>query len=206
MKLLYSGQSACDEATFKRLLLIGTELAFMDRPSVTFGKWGTVGHQSMLRALDTKGEPVTVTVHAPPWGPAETLYEPYAIADFENPEFARIVLEGLRRDNTFASKFIQPEANYGDGLKGQTIIGVLGRASDLVPLPLAAEADPTRLFKVDTVDDLRATLRMIMADASVQLTSALVVADETQALPVANDLYFLKLLSLRTSDVKYVGG
>lgn len=39
MKLLYSGQSACDEATFKRLLMIGTELAFMDRPSVTFGKW-----------------------------------------------------------------------------------------------------------------------------------------------------------------------
>lgn len=75
----------------------------------------------MLRALDTKGEPVTVTVHAPPSGPAMTLYEPDAIADFENPEFARTVLEGLRRDSAFASKFIQPHANYGHGLKGEQI-------------------------------------------------------------------------------------
>jgi hypothetical protein len=49
MKLLYSGSSACDEPTLKRLLLVGTELVFMDRPSVTFaGKWGTVGHTSIF--------------------------------------------------------------------------------------------------------------------------------------------------------------
>lgn len=71
-----------------------------------------------------------------------TLYEPDAIADFENPEFARTVLEGLRRDSAFASKFIQPHANYGHGLKGEQIIQAFGRAADLTPLPLAAEADP----------------------------------------------------------------
>src|SRR5712671_4159238 len=135
MKLLYSGESACNEATFKRLVLIGTELAFMDRPSVTFSGWGTIGHQSPLRALDTRGEPVTVTVHAPPSGPATGLYEQYAIADLENPEFVRIVLEGLRRDHAFASKVIQTEANYGDGVTGRTIVEALGRASDLTPLP-----------------------------------------------------------------------
>jgi hypothetical protein len=205
MKLLYCGQSAPDEATFKRLLLIGTELVFMDRPSVTFGRWGTIGHQSLFRALNTTGEPVAVSVYAPPSGPAMTLYEPYAIADFENPEFVHTVLEGLRRDSAFASKFIQPQANYGDGLKGQRIIDAVGLAPDLVPLPLMAETDPRRLFMVDNVDDQRATLRTIMADASIQLTSALIVADEAQAVPVANDPYFSKLLSLRTSGPKYVG-
>jgi len=148
---------------------------------------------------------VSITVHAPPSGPASTLYEPYAIADFENPEFVRIVLEGLRCNNAFASKFIQTEADYGGGLKGRMILDALGRTSDLTPLPLAVKPDPRRLFKVDTMDDLRATLQMIMADASVQLTSALVVAGEAQAVPVANDPYFLKLLSLRTSAAKYVG-
>ena len=131
MKLLYAGGSGCSEPTLKRLLLVGTELAFMDRPSVIFGKWGTVGHQSMFRRIDTEGEPVTISAYAPPSGPASSLYEPYAIADFENPEFAKTVLEWLRADRAFASKFIQPEANYGDGVKGKSIVEALGRDTTL---------------------------------------------------------------------------
>jgi hypothetical protein len=61
------------------------------------------------------------------------------------------------------------------------------------------------MFRVDTVEARQATLKIIMADASVQVTSALVVADEAQAVPVADDPYFLRLLSLRTSSTKYVG-
>ena len=69
---------------FKRLLLVGTELVFMDRASVTFGgKWGTVGHQSMFRGLDSRGEPVMISVKTPPSGPARRLCEPYTVADFE---------------------------------------------------------------------------------------------------------------------------
>jgi hypothetical protein len=207
MKLLYCGASACNETTLKRLLLIGTELGFMDRPSVMFeGKWGTVGHPSIFRNVDTRGVPVTVTVYAPPSGPATGLYEPYAIADFDNPEFSRVCLEGLRHDNAFASKFIQTEANYGNGIQGKMILDALSRDSDLTPLPLSAESDPTIMFRVDTVEARRATLKTIMADASVQVTSALLVADEAQAVPVADDPYFLRLLSLRTSGTKYVGG
>jgi len=207
MKLLYCGSSVCDQSTLKRLLIIGTELVFMDRPSVTFGgKWGTVGHHSIFRKVDTRGAPVTITVYAPPSGPAAGLYEPYAIADFDNPEFTRLFLEGLRYDNAFASKFIQTEADYGDGIKGKIILDSLARDANLTPLPLSAEFEPRTMFRVDTVEDRRATLKMIMADASVQVTSALVVADEVQAVPVANDPYLLRLLSLRTSGAEYVGG
>jgi hypothetical protein len=207
MKLLYCRQSGCDEQTLKRLLLVGTELVFMDRPSVTFGgRWGTIGHQSPFRALDTRGEPVTVTVCAPPSGPAAGLYEPYAEADFKNAEFCRTFQEGLRCDRVFASKFIQPEANYGDGLKGQAILDALRCNTDLTPLPLAQEGDSRRMFKVETSEDLRTILKMLMADASIQLTSALVVAEEANATPVANDPYFLQLLSARTSGARYVGG
>jgi hypothetical protein len=94
MKLLYSGATMCDEATFKRLFIIGSELFFMDRPSVTFGKWGTIGHPSPLRRVNFQGAAVKVHIHSPPAGPAKTLYEPYALADFANPEFVRIVREG----------------------------------------------------------------------------------------------------------------
>jgi hypothetical protein len=92
MKLLYTGASYCSEPTFKRLLLVGSELVFMDRPSVTFTRWGTVGHASPFRQMDSEGEPVKISVHTPPAGPAGDLYAPYAAADFENPEFVRIFL------------------------------------------------------------------------------------------------------------------
>ncbi len=48
------------------------------------------------------------------------------------------------------------------------------------------------------------TLKMIVAYASVQVTGALVVADDAQATPVADDPYFLKPLSLRTSGTRYI--
>lgn len=204
MKLLYCGDSSCDESTFKRLLLVGSELAFMDRPSVVFGSWGTVGHDSIFRRFDTAGEPVTISVHEPPSGPARDLYEPYAIADFTNPQFVSTCLEGLR-DPAFASKFIQAEANYGGGLKGQAIIDVLAADPNLTPLPLEDKGEPGKMFTVDSVEGRRGTLKMIVADASIQVTSALVVADAAQAAPVADDPYFLKLLSLRTSGARYVG-
>ena len=137
MKLLYSGASGCDQATLKRLLLVGTDLVYMDRPSVTFfGKWGTIGHASMFRSIDTRGEPVTISVEAPPSGPADTLYHAYAVADFDNPEFVVTFLQGLR-DPVFASKFIQTAGNYGDGLTGRDILDALLDDGALTPWPLA---------------------------------------------------------------------
>ena len=41
MKLLYNGQTFCDQPIFKRLLMVAEELHFMDRPSVTFRNWGS---------------------------------------------------------------------------------------------------------------------------------------------------------------------
>jgi hypothetical protein len=43
MKLLFSGSAHCQKETLKRLLIIANEIAFMDRPSITFDKWGTIG-------------------------------------------------------------------------------------------------------------------------------------------------------------------
>ncbi len=207
MRLLYSGASICDEVTFKRLFLIGNELWFMDRPSVTFaGKWGTIGHASPLRQVNFEGAAVKVHIHAPPSRPAQALYEPYAIADFANPEFARIVREGLTRDPAFARKFIQEQANYGNGLVGRHILDALARADDLTPKPLEEESDTRKIFSIDGVEGLRTTFKTLLSDVSVQVKSALAVADEIGATPVADDPYFLRLLALRTSDKAYVGG
>jgi hypothetical protein len=205
VKLLYSGGSQCDDPTFKRLLLVGTELSFMDRPSVVFGKMGTVGHDSIFRQYDFDKASVPVSVYAPPRRQTQEIYHPYATADFENPEFAKIILDGIRNDPAFSAKFIQEQGNYGNGITGRLVINALARAGDIAPLPFAQEIDPRKLYTIDSTEGLQSTLKAIMQDASVQVTSALLVADEAQAIPVSNDPYFLKLLALRTSSASYVG-
>ena len=204
MKLLYSGGTACSYDTLKRLLLVGSELSFMDRPSVTFGNWGTIGHESPLRSLIPASDIVPISVYAPSSGPAGDVYQPYVAADLESSAFVSAVVAGLH-DSEFASKFIQPQANYGDGLKGEDIIRGLLANPPAMPLTLSEEGDPRRMFKVETLEERKATLKSIVVEASIQVTSALTVAQEAEASPVADDPHLLKLLALRTGDPVYVG-
>jgi hypothetical protein len=206
MKLLFGGGTTCDQPTLKRLFLIGTELVFMDRPSVNWGKWGTIGHRSPLRQVDSSGEVIKISVQAPPSGPAGELYEQYAVADIENAEFTRQLLDGLRRSGPFTTRLIQPDSNYAGDVVGQNIIDALVSDPTITPMALNAHFDPRRMFNIQTIEERRATLRNILVDASIQVTSALVVADEIDASPVSDDPCFLQLLSQRTSSPKYVGG
>lgn len=205
MKLLYGGGSGCDVPTLKRLLLVGTELSFMDRPSVVFRNSGTVGHASAFRQFNFDKAPVPVSVYEPPRRKTQEIYQPYAEADFANPEFAQTILDGIRNDPAFRAKFLQAQGNYGKGLTGRLIGDALALATDITPLAFTQEFDPRKLFSIDTTQGLQATLKIIMQDASVQVTSALLIADEAQAVPVSDDPYFLKLLALRTSSANYVG-
>lgn len=204
MKLLYYGGSACSYETLKRLFLVGSELSFMDRPSVTFGKWGTIGHESPLRRFVAAAHTVPISVYAPPSGPADALYQSYVAADLENPAFVSGVLAGLR-DSAFASKFIPSEANYGDGIKGADILRGLLADPPSMPMPLSEDSDPRRMYRVETPDERRTTLKSIVVEASIQVTSALAVAQEANASPVADDPHMLRLLSLRTGDSTYIG-
>ena len=66
MKLLYSGEEFCDQPVMKRMLVVAAEIHFMDRPSVTFKNWGTVGSDSYARRIDWSGSPVLIDVFKPP--------------------------------------------------------------------------------------------------------------------------------------------
>src|SRR5262249_47188028 len=105
MKLLYIGTHFCPANSFARLLVLGDELVFLDRPSVTFDNWGTIGHESFMRRISFEGAPVKVSVVEPPSGPAHLLYESYVRADITNPAFVRIFLDGLNSDDSFAERF-----------------------------------------------------------------------------------------------------
>src|SRR5215204_4877078 len=86
MRLLVSGSTMPSFQPFKRLILLGDEVGFMDRPSVTFGNHGSIGRDSNIRRFGREGLPVVaLTAHEPKSGPAEHLYAPYVEADLANP-------------------------------------------------------------------------------------------------------------------------
>ena len=98
-------------------MLLATELAFQDRPSVTFGNWGTVGAPSPMRHLSSDGSPVSLSVFEPPSGPAEYVYREFVGKDLANKAFCAEALTGLLSDDVFSRRLVQPDANYG-GVRG----------------------------------------------------------------------------------------
>jgi len=205
MKLLYSGSTFCDEPVLKRLLVVAEEIQFMDRPSVTFQNWGTIGHDSFARRIDYSGSPVPIGTIAPPSGPCEWLYRPYIEADINNPEFVSVVLEGFKSSDNFASKFIQFEANYGR-VKGKEVVQALRADNNLLVGNLDIEIDVTNMFDVSSHDRRRNTFKIVLIEASINITSTIIVAEETGTIPVSEDPYVAELIALRASNSAYVGG
>jgi hypothetical protein len=208
MKLLYTGGTACSGDTLGRLFLLGSELCFLDRPSVMFDNWGTIGHESNLRRFSSQGLPVRISVLAPPSGGAQQCYAPYVEADLTNPAFVGVVLDGLREDQTFAEKLLPPAANYGSGRTGIDVRRALVNDPSLrnMTFDLARSEDPGAMYRPDLPEGRRQIARTLIVEASIEVTSALLMSEELDALPVADDTTYPRLLSLRTSNAKYIGG
>ncbi len=207
MKLLYIGTHYCPPDSLARLLVLGDELVFLDRPSVTFDNWGTIGSQSYMRGVSFEGSPVAVSVVEPPSGPARGLFKSYVQADITNPAFIKAFLDGLKDDNVFAERFLPPGANYGDGRNGVDLRRLLVADQSLYNVVLDLSQDhPSLMYKPETPEGRRAVVKTLIVDASIQVTSALLMANEIDALPIADDVTYPKLLALRASSSNYVGG
>ncbi len=204
MKVLFAGATFCEYRTLQRLVLIADEIAFMDRPSVTFNKWGTIGHASEIRQYDTKHSPVTFSAYMPPSGPVTELYSRYIEADLANPRFMTTFHEGLSRNLTFTRKFIQLEADYSTA-KGNQIRDALIIDTALTQGNFSDPIDPTRMFQIATHEDRRQTLKTLLIEASIHVTNAMLVSERTALFPVTDDPYLARLLGLRSADSAYVG-
>ena len=204
MKVLYAGGTSCDYRTLQRLILIADEIAFMDRPSVTFGDWGTIGTDSEFRKINTAGAPIKFDVHAPPSGPASRLYQSYIEADLKSPHFISAFFDGLTNNQKFQSRFIQLGANYTSGT-GKDILEALLQDKNLISESFAEPVNGKLMFKTDTSESRRETMKSLLVEASIHVTNALVVSEASGLTPVSDDPYFCKLLALRTGNSEYVG-
>lgn len=62
------------------------------------------------------------------------------------------------------------------------------------------------MYKPETAEGRRAIVKTLLMDASIRITGALLMADELNAIPIADDNIHPKLLALRTTNPNYVGG
>jgi hypothetical protein len=124
--------------------------------------------------------------------------------DLCNPEFARVFLAGLRGDAVFADKFLQPKGNYRSGT-GTEVRKALVADESLHKAALSKPLDVSKFFQIDSPDGRRETLKMLLADASIQVTNALIISEDTGMAPVTDDAYFAQLLALRSSSSPYLG-
>lgn len=206
MRVLYSGASDCDARTLKRLLVIADEVAFMDRPSVTFPGWGTIGAPSRFRQVRVQDDdPVKVSVHEPSSGPARELHEPFIGADFEDPGFRAVFLEGLRREPRFAGKFIVPTAQYTGAGLGSDVVNALLNDASLATVSLTPQINSGLMFRTDTEEGRKETFKVLLAEASILVTSALLISEESGCVPITDEDYFARLLGRRVSAPRYVG-
>jgi len=208
MRLLIAGSTMPSIQTFKRLILLGDEVGFMDRPSVMFGDHGSIGRDSDIRQLKRDGLAVAVTAHEPKSGPAEHLYAPYVDADLANPRFRRFVFDSMRQDD-FASRFIQPTAKHGKALTlGTELRRDLLGDPELPTQDDIGEASVAPMFMGDvgSVEHRRALFKNVLIESSVLVTSTLDVSERTGLFPVSDEPAVCGLIAMRLSDARYVGG
>lgn len=203
MRVLYSGGTICSFETLQRLVLLADEIAFMDRPSVMVGNFGTVGRESEFRQFRIDDAPIKFSIHAPPEGPRKDLYLRYVDADLKNTHFIRTVLDGLKADGTFQRRLVQLEANYGWGT-GRQVLAELLKDPTLYDGEYGSPTEPKLLYVPDTSAGRRQTLGTLLTEASIQVTNALIVAEASQLSPVSDDKYFCQLIAMRASEVEYV--
>jgi hypothetical protein len=115
INVLYYPDFWVAQATLVKAILLFDELHFMDRPSMTFGQFGTIGSASPLRQVEAafRNEGVPFYVHPAPMGPVHGEWYEHIRADVNDPEFLKRFQNGLKTSPTFRNLQVVP-GNYGE--------------------------------------------------------------------------------------------
>lgn len=170
-------------------------------------QWGTVGRPTPVRSLRwDASEPVALSAHAPPSGPVLDLYREYMKADLASLAFRREFLRGLSTDEDFARRFVQFDATYREGVTGRDVLAALTTDRDLEAAVLGEPESFGVAYEVGDAKGRIDTLRTLLVEASARVTNAMVIESETGLVPVTENAAFARLLALRLSEPRYVGG
>jgi hypothetical protein len=182
------------------LLVLANEIGFSDRPSIRFDNAsGNVGVRTPFRSFPEVPNPLHLVIHEPPTGPIEDIYGPFVAADSKNHRIRRIFLEGLANNQTFQERYVSTGAKYGDFTGGQ-IVAALCTDETLLDADLGDVRGFEDAFDMSTTKGRRDTLRVLLADASIHVTTAVLGAEEHGLVPVTDDPFLARLIALRIGE------
>jgi hypothetical protein len=208
MKLIYADDPDVDEFTFKRLMLLGNELTFVERPSILLAEnFGTGGVIPNVASLEPQfdGSAISLRIGRPPSTVfASAFYNKYFEIDLRNPTFVKLVLDALATNQTshwyFDSSETLAEGEYAD-----MVAWVTSRRHLLDTFDFNTVTRPENIGRITSDHEARFAVRTLLAEASMRITAVMSVAQEFGGTPICAKPYLNQLLVTRLSDAAYTG-
>lgn len=204
VNVFYYPSMVADLATLKKCILLFDEIHFIDRPSFTFGDFGTIATASPLRAYEEsfRKEGVQLYVHSPRDGPVSGEFLEQVKSDVNDLEFLRRFQKGLKESATFCGLQIAP-GNYGEVGNEDDVARALATVN--VDLDFRQYETPMRLFLDKSIRHFRfetpvERAKALVTDAvkcSAMMNFALNVSQEQGIVPLADAEPYRDLLSVK---------
>lgn len=206
MKLTFSDSPGIDELTFKRLLLLSSELTFVDRPSIQLAdNYGTVGMPSGVKSLvkDFEGSPVKLIVDEPPNSTFNSdFYRKYFEKDLQNPEYLETIFDGIQNhwiyDHHFDPKQSKTSGEFQDYRKW-----LLQNKEEIINTDIFNVPRPEQVFQVTTKEEALFAFKILAAEQSLRVSSVTHICTKYESNPTTINPYLNKLISLRLSSDIY---
>lgn len=208
MKLLLSDTPTVDGLTFRRLMLLGSELTFVERPSIMLAdNYGTVGMPSNISGLLTMFEdgPIKLRIGQPPTTVfSSNFYKEYFNKDLENPLFIDTVIDGIEA-NWFNHLIFDPTQNKNEGEYKDFKGWIIKNRPLLKEIDYKSIERPDEVFKVTNENEAHFAFSTILSEESLRVTSVLNIAENFGTNPVSINPYLNLLISQRISNQIYTG-
>ncbi len=208
MKLTFSDAPSIDELTFKRLLLLGDDLLFVERPSIQLAdNYGTVGMPSGMRGLITQfeGSPIKLIVDEPPNSTFNSnFYIKYFEKDLLNPEFIQTIFDGIENYWIYDHHF-DPKQKNTSGEFQDYRSWLLANQNEIKTLDIANIPRPETVFQITSKEEAHFAFKIIAAEQSLRVSSVTHICNKYHSNPTSINPYLNKLIALRLTNNIYSG-
>lgn len=208
MRLTYSDNCTTTELIFKKLLLVSSELAFYDWPSIGLGKdYGSVGQPSLTRKFlkEFQGSPIKLIADEPPNSKFNSdFYHAYFEKDLENPNYLQTLFEGIQNGWVSSAYFDLTKNNTSGDFKDYKH-WILQNRDQFTPEALLEVDTPEEAFRVTNKHEALFNFKMLAFNYSMAVTSALYISNKYDNSPIGVHPTINKIIAHRLSDSVYNG-
>jgi hypothetical protein len=208
MKLIYSDSPSIDEMTFRRLMLLGTELTFVERPSVSLDEnIATIAMPSNVSGLISEfhGSPINLKVETPPTTIfSSNFYEEFFHIDLKSEKFINSVINAIEA-NMFDHWIFDKEQCQHEGEFTDLKKWIIENRHEFFNIDYSNITQPEDPFKVTDRNGAFYALKTLLSEQSLRVTSILSICEKNNCNPLSVNPYLNDLICQRISDSKYVG-